>query len=210
MPWIKLSILPSITSWTRETGKTPLFASESLVKSDGGGLSDFATGPSPFPDTPWQEAQDRRNSFRPGFSSGCACRTSIVPIVVEAANKITHHVVRMSLRPLRFARLNRSPAAKNTTPARRLLLVQPLQNSRLNSKLPRAHARLVLYPIFRARYCFMEMPSVERKLVAILAADVVGYKLMKVDETGTFARLKTHRLELIDPTIAKNRGVSSR
>jgi hypothetical protein len=48
-------------------------------------LSDFATGPSPFPDTPWQEAQDRRNSFRPGFSSGCACRTSIVPIIVETA-----------------------------------------------------------------------------------------------------------------------------
>jgi hypothetical protein len=82
-------------------GKTPSFASESLVKSDGGGLSDFATGPSPFPDTPWQEAQDRRNSFRPGFSSGCACRTSIVPIIAEAAIKITHHVVRMSLRPLR-------------------------------------------------------------------------------------------------------------
>jgi hypothetical protein len=101
VPWIKLSILPSITSWTRETGKTPLFASESLVKSDGGGLSDFATGPSPFPDTPWQEAQDRRNSFRPGFSSGCACKTSIVPIIAEAAIKITHHVVRMSLRPLR-------------------------------------------------------------------------------------------------------------
>jgi hypothetical protein len=58
VPWTNLSILPSITSWTRETGKTPLFASESLVKSDGRGLSDFATGPSPFPDTPWQEAQD--------------------------------------------------------------------------------------------------------------------------------------------------------
>ena len=78
-----------------------MFASESLVKSDGGELSDFATGPSPFPDTPWQEAQDRRNSFRPGFSSGCACRTSIVPIIAEAANKATHHVVRISLHPLR-------------------------------------------------------------------------------------------------------------
>jgi adenylate cyclase len=53
----------------------------------------------------------------------------------------------------------------------------------------------------------MEMPSVERKLVAILAADVVGYsRLMEVDETGTLARLKTHRLELVDPAIAKNRG----
>ncbi len=141
VPWTNLSILPSITSWTRETGKTPLFASESLVKSDGGGLSDFATGPSPFPDTPWQEAQDRRNSFRPGFSSGCACRTSIVPIIAEAAIKITHHVVRMSLCPFVFARSNRARALpRNTNPARRLLSVQPLQDRRLNSKLPRAHA----------------------------------------------------------------------
>jgi len=28
---------------------------------------------------------------------------------------------------------------------------------------------------------------------------------MEVDETGTLARLKTHRIELIDPAIAKNR-----
>ena len=60
VPWTKLSILPSMISWTRETGKTPLFASESLVKSDGRGLSDFATGPSPFPDTPWQEARMKK------------------------------------------------------------------------------------------------------------------------------------------------------
>ena len=106
VPWTNLSILPSITSWTRETGKTPLFASESLVKSDGGELSDFATGPSPFPDTPWQGAQDRRNSFRPEFSSGCACRASIVPIIAEAANKATHHVVRISLHPLRVCPFN--------------------------------------------------------------------------------------------------------
>jgi Adenylate and Guanylate cyclase catalytic domain len=47
----------------------------------------------------------------------------------------------------------------------------------------------------------------ERKLVAILAADVVGYsRLMEVDEAGTLARLKTHRLELIDPAITKRRG----
>jgi adenylate cyclase len=53
----------------------------------------------------------------------------------------------------------------------------------------------------------MEMPSVERRLAAVLAADVVGYsRLMEADETGTLARLKTHRLELIDPAIAKNRG----
>src|SRR2546425_12833139 len=53
----------------------------------------------------------------------------------------------------------------------------------------------------------MESRGGERRLSAILAADMVGYsRLMEVDETGTLARLKTHRLELIDPAIAKNRG----
>ena len=53
----------------------------------------------------------------------------------------------------------------------------------------------------------MEQPRVERRLAAILAADVVGYsRLMEVDETGTLARLKTVRLELIDPAIAKCNG----
>jgi adenylate cyclase len=47
----------------------------------------------------------------------------------------------------------------------------------------------------------------ERRLAAVFAADMVGYsRLMEVDETGTLARLKTHRIELIDPAIAKNRG----
>jgi adenylate cyclase len=47
----------------------------------------------------------------------------------------------------------------------------------------------------------------ERRLAAILAADMVGYsRLMEADETGTLARLRTHRLELVDPAIAKNKG----
>jgi adenylate cyclase len=47
----------------------------------------------------------------------------------------------------------------------------------------------------------------ERRLAAVLAADMVGYsRLMEVDEQGTLARLKTHRLELIDPAITKNHG----
>ncbi|MEE8152834.1 MAG: guanylyl cyclase, partial [candidate division NC10 bacterium] len=47
----------------------------------------------------------------------------------------------------------------------------------------------------------------ERKLTAILAADVVGYsRLMATDEEGTLARLQALRLELIDPTIAKHHG----
>src|SRR5437764_3014754 len=48
---------------------------------------------------------------------------------------------------------------------------------------------------------------VERRLAAILAADVVGYsRLMGEDEAGTLARLRTHRRELIDPKIAEHRG----
>ena len=53
----------------------------------------------------------------------------------------------------------------------------------------------------------MEPSGVERRLAAILAADMVGYsRLMEADEVGTLARLKTHRLELIDPAIIKNKG----
>ena len=47
----------------------------------------------------------------------------------------------------------------------------------------------------------------ERKLAAILAADVVGYSaLMERDEKGTFARLKAHRNELLEPEIKKHHG----
>jgi hypothetical protein len=48
---------------------------------------------------------------------------------------------------------------------------------------------------------------VERKLAAILAADIAGYsRLMGADEEGTLARLKALRRELIDPKIAQHRG----
>ncbi|WP_352929211.1 adenylate/guanylate cyclase domain-containing protein [Mesorhizobium sp. M1088] len=47
----------------------------------------------------------------------------------------------------------------------------------------------------------------ERKLVAILAADVVGYsRLMALDETGTLSRLKALRRELIEPSIEGYHG----
>ena len=53
----------------------------------------------------------------------------------------------------------------------------------------------------------MEQASVERRLAAVLAADVVGYsRLMEVDEAGTLARLRSVRLELIDPAIEKCKG----
>src|SRR5205085_8276351 len=48
---------------------------------------------------------------------------------------------------------------------------------------------------------------VERRLAAVLAADVAGYsRLMGVNEEGTLARLKAVRKTLVDPTIANHRG----
>ncbi|HXC20949.1 MAG TPA: adenylate/guanylate cyclase domain-containing protein, partial [Steroidobacteraceae bacterium] len=49
--------------------------------------------------------------------------------------------------------------------------------------------------------------KVERRLAAILAADVARYsQLMGIDEIGTLAALKGHRRERIDPAIARHRG----
>jgi len=48
---------------------------------------------------------------------------------------------------------------------------------------------------------------VQRRLAAVLAADVAGYsRLMGIDEEGTLARLKAVRKTLVDPAIAKHRG----
>src|SRR6266567_2538961 len=48
---------------------------------------------------------------------------------------------------------------------------------------------------------------VERRLTAILAADVAGYsRLMGADEEGTLERLKALRREVLDPKIAEHRG----
>jgi adenylate cyclase len=48
---------------------------------------------------------------------------------------------------------------------------------------------------------------VERRLAAILAADVAGYsRLMGADEEGTHERLKAHLRELVDPKIKEHRG----
>jgi adenylate cyclase len=48
---------------------------------------------------------------------------------------------------------------------------------------------------------------VERRLAAILAADVVGYsRLMGADELGTFERIRAHRKELFEPEITRHHG----
>jgi len=47
----------------------------------------------------------------------------------------------------------------------------------------------------------------QRRLAAILAADVVGYsRLMEADEAATFERLRAHRKELFEPEIARHHG----
>jgi len=53
----------------------------------------------------------------------------------------------------------------------------------------------------------MSGDRVERRLAAILAADVAGYsRLMGADEEGTLAVLRAVRRELGDPKIAEHRG----
>src|SRR4030095_15672165 len=62
----------------------------------------------------------------------------------------------------------------------------------------------------RSRGIFLrrrEGASMERQLVAVLAADVVGYsRMMHDDEVGTFEELKARRLTLFEPTSRSYRG----
>src|SRR5882724_7313876 len=53
----------------------------------------------------------------------------------------------------------------------------------------------------------MPLAREQRKLAAIVAADVVGYsRLMGRDESGTLARLRKNRSEHLDPVLAKYGG----
>ena len=53
----------------------------------------------------------------------------------------------------------------------------------------------------------MAEEQVERRLAAILAADVVGYsRLMEANEERTLGALRQHRREFFDPTVAKHGG----
>jgi adenylate cyclase len=59
----------------------------------------------------------------------------------------------------------------------------------------------------RLRIAALATERVERRLAAILAADVAGYgRLMGADEEGTHKRLKAHLRQLIDPRIKEHRG----
>src|SRR5215471_13193665 len=53
----------------------------------------------------------------------------------------------------------------------------------------------------------MAEDRVDRRLAAIIAADIAGYsRLMASDEEGTLRQLKAHRKQLIDPKITEHRG----
>ena len=53
----------------------------------------------------------------------------------------------------------------------------------------------------------MAREGIERRLTTIMSADVVGYsRLMAADEAGTFAQLKTHRREVIEPKATEHHG----
>src|SRR5262244_3550676 len=53
----------------------------------------------------------------------------------------------------------------------------------------------------------MAEERVDRRLAAIVAADIAGYsRVMGADEEGTLRQLKSHRKELVDPKITEHRG----
>jgi class 3 adenylate cyclase/TolB-like protein/Flp pilus assembly protein TadD len=67
--------------------------------------------------------------------------------------------------------------------------------------------RIGSLPRLRRADTMTDGKPVERRLAAILAADVVGYsRLMGIDEIGTLRQLTSHRRECIDPLIAAGRG----
>jgi TolB-like protein/class 3 adenylate cyclase len=80
----------------------------------------------------------------------------------------------------------------------------PLQTFGLARKL----AAVLLYLAEpAAQGCPLATEHVQRRLAAILAADVAGYsRLMGMDEESTLARLKEIRANFVDPTITSHRG----
>src|SRR6266700_7824874 len=79
----------------------------------------------------------------------------------------------------------------------------------MESRAGTALARLAVTEIdpLRLGEGILRVERVERRLAAILAADVAGYsRLMGRDEAGTLARLNALRRELIDPQVREHKG----
>ena len=77
----------------------------------------------------------------------------------------------------------------------------PAERPSVSGRLPRPSVAPSLFLAVRTAFVM------DRKLAAILAADVVGYSaLMEADEAGTHERLKAGRKELFEPEIARHHG----
>lgn len=84
------------------------------------------------------------------------------------------------------------------------ILILARQNLRVTTCEPRGTIFAPLWNSYRRK---VVMDQERRQLVAVLAADVVGFsRLMADDESGTLARLKSLRSEIVDPSIASFRG----
>ena len=66
---------------------------------------------------------------------------------------------------------------------------------------------MALRPVRLSKINHPAPPLMQRKLTAILSADVVGYSsLMEADESGTLERLKANRRTIFDPQVATHGG----
>src|SRR6185295_7393534 len=66
---------------------------------------------------------------------------------------------------------------------------------------------VIYFPTLRVAENASVSKRVDRRLMAILAADVAGYsRLVGADDEGTLAQWKAHFRELIEPKIAEHRG----
>ena len=85
--------------------------------------------------------------------------------------------------------------------------IVPIPDIRHNSRWHGIGCGYWLSCVIRRDPTFLGEESLERRLSAILAADVVGYSgLMEADEVGTLSALKSHRTELIDRSITNHTG----
>jgi adenylate cyclase len=73
--------------------------------------------------------------------------------------------------------------------------------------VPKAAINGLIDFTLQCRYTLSMSEETQRKLAAIVSADVVGYsRLMGVDEVGTHARLKSLFSELVQPKILEHGG----
>ena len=69
------------------------------------------------------------------------------------------------------------------------------------------HPYNLIFCVLRKQWRSMPKERIQRRLAAILAADVVGYgRLMEQDEAGTLAALKARRKDVLGPLVAQHHG----